>query len=112
VGGVGLVVSCGWWWVGSSTYYVVEVEMGCESTNYAPFYFQRDELGYSALHHASIAGLRDVVDVLIEGGEDVDGKGQDGATPLRYPTHHPESQFAFMIMPCPGVLFRRVMLKW
>eukprot|EP00090_Calanus_glacialis_P019064 TRINITY_DN29401_c0_g1_i1.p1 TRINITY_DN29401_c0_g1~~TRINITY_DN29401_c0_g1_i1.p1 ORF type:complete len:304 (-),score=62.30 TRINITY_DN29401_c0_g1_i1:139-1050(-) len=44
---------------------------------------KRDELGYSALHHASIAGLRDVVEVLIEGGEDVDGKGQDGATPLR-----------------------------
>ena len=45
---------------------------------------QRDELGYSALHHASIAGLRDVVEVLIQGGEDVDGKGQDGSTPLRY----------------------------
>jgi len=44
---------------------------------------KRDELGYSALHHAAIAGLRDVVEVLIEGGEDVDGKGQDGATPLR-----------------------------
>jgi len=44
---------------------------------------KRDELGYSALHHAAIAGLRDVVDVLVEGGEDVDGKGQDGATPIR-----------------------------
>ena len=77
-----------------------------------PFYFQRDELGYSALHHASIAGLRDVVEVLIEGGEDVDGKGQDGATPLRYQIHHPESQFASIIMSCPGVLFRRVMHRW
>lgn len=44
---------------------------------------KRDELGYSALHHAAIAGLRDVVELLIQGGEDVDGKGQDGSTPIR-----------------------------
>ena len=40
---------------------------------------QRDELGYSALHHAAIAGLRDMAELLIEVGEDVDAKGQDGA---------------------------------
>ena len=44
---------------------------------------QRDELGYSALHHAAIAGLRDMAELLVEVGEDVDAKGQDGATPLR-----------------------------
>jgi len=44
---------------------------------------KRDELGYSALHHAAIAGLRDVSELLVEVGEDVDAKGQDGATPLR-----------------------------
>lgn len=44
---------------------------------------KRDELGYSALHHAAIGGLREVVDLLVTMGEDVDGKGQDGSTPLR-----------------------------
>ena len=45
--------------------------------------FQKDELGYTALHHAAIAGLRDVTELLVEVGEDVDAKGQDGSTPLR-----------------------------
>lgn len=44
---------------------------------------KRDELGYSALHHAAIAGLPEVAELLVEVGEDVDAKGQDGATPLR-----------------------------
>lgn len=44
---------------------------------------KRDELGYSALHHAAIAGLRDMAELLVEVGEDVDAKGQDGSTPLR-----------------------------
>ncbi len=45
---------------------------------------QRDELGYTALHHAAIAGKVEVVSLLLESGEQVDSKGQDGATPLRY----------------------------
>jgi len=44
---------------------------------------KKDELGYTALHHAAIAGLRDVTELLVEVGEDVDAKGQDGSTPLR-----------------------------
>ena len=44
---------------------------------------QKDELGYTALHHAAIAGKVEVVSLLLEAGEQVDSKGQDGATPLR-----------------------------
>ena len=44
---------------------------------------QKDDLGYTALHHAAIAGNVDVVSLLLEQGEAVDAKGQDGATPLR-----------------------------
>ena len=38
---------------------------------------------YTALHHAAIAGKVEVVSLLLESGEQVDSKGQDGATPLR-----------------------------
>lgn len=44
---------------------------------------KKDELGYTALHHAAIAGKVEVVSLLLEAGEQVDSKGQDGATPLR-----------------------------
>ncbi|XP_023347102.1 ankyrin-1 isoform X3 [Eurytemora carolleeae] len=44
---------------------------------------KKDDLGYTALHHAAIAGNVDVVSLLLEQGEAVDAKGQDGATPLR-----------------------------
>ena len=32
---------------------------------------------------SAIAGLRDIAELLVDVGEDVDAKGQDGATPLR-----------------------------
>lgn len=44
---------------------------------------KKDDLGYTALHHAAIAGHVEVVSILLEHGEGVDSKGQDGATPLR-----------------------------
>ena len=48
--------------------------------------FQRNGLGQTALHHASIFGRLDVVELLIESGVDLECQGLDGSTALRCAT--------------------------